>query len=63
MSFIGNAVTNSDNIGPSLTILTDLNLTIPKIVLSAVLDVSSNLLDVTFATKFKSDMTIFTSII
>ena len=61
--FISNTVTNCHNIRPSLTILTDLNLTITEIVLSAILDVSSNLLNITFATKFQGNMTVFTSIV
>ena len=63
MHVIGNAITNCHNVCPSLSVLANLNLTITKIVLRTILDISSNLLDFTFATKFQGNVTIFTCII
>ena len=60
---IGHTISNCDNICPRFTVLADLDLTITKVVLSSVLDISSNLLDSAFATKFQGHMTIFTSIV
>ena len=61
--FIGKAISNADNIGPSLAIWTDLDLTISKIVLSSVLDVGSNFLDIPLATKLQGNMATFMGII
>ena len=60
---IGHTISHCHDICPSFTVLADLDLTITKIVLSSVLDISSNLLDSAFAAKFQGHMTIFTSIV
>ena len=60
---IGHTISNCDNICPSFTILADLDLTITKVVLGSVLDISSDLLDSAFAAKFQGHVAIFTSIV
>ena len=60
---IGYTISHCHNIRPSFTVLADLDFTITKIVLSSVLDVSSDLLDSAFATKFQGYMAIFMGIV